>query len=135
MELWSIEVLNGRFSAAGWRRAHGGSLVESAVTNGAVKWAWHEFRWGVVFEVAFADEQRWEAFRALPSVRAALDAVPDPVNGLLVQRGWGGAAGRPAPRTPRPIAGADAAALPEPDPEPSATLDEESQPSVLVAGR
>jgi len=117
MEWWSIEVLHGRFSAARWKDAHSSALIESALTNGAVDWAWHEFRWGVVLEVAFSDEQQWAAFRALPSVRAALDAVPDPVNGLLVHRGRGGAAGRRVPRRPRPFAGADAVALPEPDPE------------------
>ena len=118
MEWWSIEVFHGRFPASLWRQAHSGSLIESALTNGAVDYAWHEHSWGVLFEVAFTDESRWEAFRALPSVRAALDAVPNPVSGLLVHRGRGGAAGRPAPRRPRPFAGADAAALPEPEPEP-----------------
>lgn len=42
---------------------------------------------GVVFEVAFNYDQQWEVFRGLPSVQAALDGVPDPVNGLLVWRG------------------------------------------------
>ena len=41
-----------------------------------------------------------EVFRGLPSVRAALDAVPDPLAGLLVHRGRGGAAGRFAPDPP-----------------------------------
>jgi hypothetical protein len=63
-------------------------------------------------------------FRALPAVRAALDAVPDPVNGLLIYRGRGGSAGRPVPRKPRPLAGAGAVALPEPT---------EWAPHVLVA--
>jgi hypothetical protein len=36
----------------------------------------------VVFEVLFGTEEQWDAFRALPIVRAALDAVPDPVSGL-----------------------------------------------------
>jgi hypothetical protein len=131
MEWWSIEVFHGAVSAARWKDAYGGSLVESAITNGAVDWAWHEHRWGVLFEVAFTDEQQWEAFRALPGVQAALDGVPDPVNGLLVHRGRGGAAGRTAPRRPRPFAGADAIALPEPDPEPLETPDEGS-PRFLV---
>jgi hypothetical protein len=47
-------------------------------------------------------------------VQAALDAVPDPVNGLLVYRGRGGGAGSVSPRKPRPSAGAGAMALPEP---------------------
>jgi hypothetical protein len=114
---WSIEVFNGAFSANRWRDAHSESLVESAITNGAVYWEWHAHRWGVVLEVAFADDARWEAFRALPSVRAALDAVPDPVNGLLVYRGRGGGAGMLAPRRPRPHLGAGAVALPVPEEE------------------
>lgn len=133
MEWWSIEVLHGAFSAARWKQAHSSSLVESALANGAVDWVWHEHRWGVVFEVAFAEERQWEAFRALPGVQAALDAVPDPVAGLLVHRGRGGAAGRSAPRRPRPFAGADAVALPEPDPEPLEVAGEE-QPATLPAG-
>jgi len=50
-------------------------------------------------------------------VVAALDAVPDRLNGLLVYRGRGGGAGVPAPRRPRPHAGAGAVALPEPEAE------------------
>ena len=34
---------------------------------------------GVVLEVAFLDEWRWELFYELPAVQAALDAAPDPV--------------------------------------------------------
>jgi hypothetical protein len=117
MQWWSIEVFNGRFSAGRWKRAHGASLVEAAISNGAVDWAWHEHRWGVVLEVAFLDESRWERFYELPAVQAALDAVPDPVKGLLVHRGRGGSAGSRLPRRPRPLAGAGAAELPEPEPE------------------
>ena len=131
---WSIEVADGAFSAARWRRAHSASLIESAIANGAVDWAWSKHRWGVVLEVAFADEAQWERFRGLPSVRAALDAVPDPVNGLLVYRGRGGSAGGPARRRPRPHAGAGAIALPEPDPEPPVDAVAGSQPPLLVAG-
>ncbi len=68
----------------------------------------------MVFEVCFADDAQWDAFCALPAVRAALDAVPDPVNGLLVYRGRGGGAGAASPRRPRPTAGAGAADLPVP---------------------
>ncbi len=57
----------------------------------------------------------WSAC-ARPAVRAALDAVPDPLAGLLVHRGRGGGAGARVPRRPRPVAGA--AALPPPEPEP-----------------
>jgi hypothetical protein len=67
-----------------------------------------------VFEVCFPEEARWEAFRALPGIQAALDAVPDPVNGVLIYRGRGGGAGARTPRRPRPSAGAGALELPEP---------------------
>jgi hypothetical protein len=118
MEWWSIEVSNGRSSAARWKDAHGEALVEAALTNGAVDWAWHELRWGVVLEVAFPNEWRWGRYYALPAVQAALDATPDPVKGLLVHRGRGGTSGTRLPRAPRPLAGAGAVELPEPEPEP-----------------
>ena len=57
---------------------------------------------------------QWEAFRALPAVRAALDGVPDPVNGLLIYRGRGGAAGGTKPRKPKPAPGAAALEMEEP---------------------
>jgi hypothetical protein len=118
MEWWSIEVFHGQGSAARWKDAYGAALVEAALTNGAVDWAWHEHRWGVVLEVAFLDEWRWQCFYELPAVQAALDAAPDPVRGLLVHRGRGGAAGTRLPRRPRPLAGAGAVELPEPEPDP-----------------
>src|SRR4030095_16171360 len=90
MEWWSIEVFNGRGSAARWKNAHGEALVEAALTNGAVDWAWHEYRWGWVREVASAEEWRGGRFYELPAVQAALDATPDPVGGLAVRRGRGG---------------------------------------------
>jgi hypothetical protein len=136
MQWWSIEVFNGRFSAGRWRAAHGESLVEAALSNGAVDWAWHEHRWGVVLEVAFLDERRWEFFYELPAVQAALDAVPDPVKGLLVHRGRGGSAGSRLPRRPRPLAGAGAVELPPPEPEPSRVdaVGSASEPLFVVRG-
>jgi hypothetical protein len=116
-EWWSIEVSHGEFSAARWKDSYGSALTESAVTYGAADWEWHENQWGVVFEVAFADDAEWEIFRGLPQVNAALDAVPDRVNGLLIYRGRGGSAGSPARRSPRPSAGAGALELPEPEDE------------------
>ncbi|MGH3180644.1 MAG: hypothetical protein ACRDOE_01840, partial [Streptosporangiaceae bacterium] len=83
-EWWSIEVMHGEFSAFRWQEQHDSALIEAALTNGAVDGAWHADSWGVVFEVCFENEVQWGAFRNLPAVRAALDAVPDPVNGLLV---------------------------------------------------
>jgi len=114
-EWWSIEVFDSHIQAAlSWKDSYRNLLVELAITSGAVEWTWTEHRNGVVFEVCFPDEARWQAFRDLPAVQAALDAVPDPVNGLLVYRGRGGGAGARAPRRPKPSAGAGALELPEP---------------------
>jgi hypothetical protein len=84
MEWWLIEVLDGALSATQWKATHSSSLIESAIASGAVDWVWHEHRWGVVLEVAFNDEGQRAVFRDLPGVRAALDAVPDRVDGLVV---------------------------------------------------
>ncbi|MEU6852268.1 hypothetical protein ABZ901_20380 [Actinacidiphila alni] len=114
---WSIEILDAEHavtSADQWRDAYAQRLVESAVTNGAVQWTWFEFAWGVVLEIAFRTESAWSAWRSLPGTRAALDAVPDPVSGLLVHRGHGGASGGYVPRLPRIAPSADRVALPEP---------------------
>jgi hypothetical protein len=116
-EWWSIEVFHGDFPAGQWRDTYSTTLIESALAHGATDWVWHEHRWGVVLEVEFSDDARWEAFRRLPAVVAALDAVPDPVNGLLVYRGRGGGSGATSPRRPRPLAGSGAMALPEPGDE------------------
>jgi hypothetical protein len=114
-EWLSIEVFHSEsFRATRWRESHGSALIEAAISHGAVEWGWVEHRHGVVFEVCFRDDERLEGFRSLPAVQAALDAVPDPVNGLLVYRGRGGGAGARRPRRPRPLAGAGAVALPEP---------------------
>lgn len=108
-EWLSIEVSDGAFPASSWRTAHGEALIEAGLTNGAQDWVWHEHRWGVVLELLFDAEERADAFRELPAVRAALDAVPDPVNGLLVYKGRGGGSGSRVPRRPRPHLGAGAA--------------------------
>ena len=91
--------------------------------------AWHADRWGVVFEVLFDAEEQWEAFRSLPVVRAALDAVPDPVNGLLIYRGRGGGAGAREPRRPAPAPGAAAVSRPGPADEPYLDLAAASGPA------
>jgi hypothetical protein len=122
-EWWTIEVFHGDvFRATRWRDSYSSTLIEAAISNGAVDWAWTEHRHGVVFEVCFRQDANMQAFRSLPAVRAALDAVPDPVNGLLVYRGRGGGSGARRPRRPRPVAGAGAVALPEPEPERIADL-------------
>ena len=114
---WSIEVLDGEFSARMWREAHGASLIEAAITRGVLDWNWEMHPWGVVFEVAFRDSEGWIAFRQAPAVTAALDSVPDPVNGLLIYQGRGGSSNSADPRRPRPHLGAGSAELPR-EPEP-----------------
>jgi hypothetical protein len=114
-EWWSIEVFSGdKLPASGWRYAYEDELTEAAITHGALYYEWHDSQYGVIFEVLFPGDAEWEAFRALPAVRAALDGVPDPVNGLLIYRGRGGAAGGTKPRKPKPAPGAAALELEEP---------------------
>lgn len=114
-EWWSIEVFSGdRLPASGWRSAYEDDLTEAAITNGAQYYEWHDTQYGVIFEILFPTDAEWESFRALPAVRAALDGVPDPVNGLLVYRGRGGASGAAKPRKPKPAPGAAAMELEEP---------------------
>jgi hypothetical protein len=114
-EWWSIEVFSGdRLPASGWRYAYEDELTEAAITNGAHYYEWHDTEYGVIFEVLFPSDKEWESFRALPAVRAALDGVPDPVNGLIIYRGRGGAAGSGKPRKPKPAPGAAALELEEP---------------------
>jgi len=116
----TVEVFDGADgaqTAAGWARAWRDSIVEAAVTGGAVFWDEHEHRWGVVLEFTFADESRRDAFRSAPVLTAALDAVPDPVNGVLVYPHRGGGDGSRNPRRPRPVVRSGAAALPLPDPD------------------
>ncbi|MFF1612977.1 hypothetical protein ACFVYA_34860 [Amycolatopsis sp. NPDC058278] len=115
MDHWlTIEVFDGEHSASLWRLAQGDALTEAALTNGAEQWVWHEHRWGVVLEIEFLTEERRDAFRSLPAVTAALDAVPDPARGLLVYPGRGGGAGSRMPRNPRPLPMAGAGAVPVP---------------------
>ena len=114
---WSIEVLDGPFSAQRWRDAHGRSLFEAGVTHGALDWSWQVTDWGLVLEIEFPDTEAWWVFRRLPAVQAALDAVPDPARGLFVFPGRGGSSGAFVPSKPLPRRGAGGAALPMP-PEP-----------------
>ena len=117
-EWWSIEVFSGdKLPASGWRYAYEDELTEAAITHGAMYYEWHDTEYGVIFEVLFHDDEQWEAFRALPAVRAALDGVPDPVNGLIIYRGRGGAAGARKPNKPKPAPGAAALELEEPQEE------------------
>jgi hypothetical protein len=136
MELhwWSIEVFDGaELSAARWQDAHGNALVEAAITHGAYDWHWHRHSWGVLFEIGFRADDRWQTYRNLPAVRAALDAVPDPINGLMVYPGRGGSSGRVEPRRPRPVAGAGAAPIPT-EPELIESRLATGEPPSTVAG-
>jgi hypothetical protein len=133
-EWWSIEVLHGEFSAFQWQDSYDSELIEAALTNGALDASWHADLWGVAFEVCFETAEEWEAFRALPVVRAALDSVPDPVNGLLIYRGRGGTSAAGKPRRPRPAPSASAMALPEPDAEQLLDLTEVVPVDLVAAG-
>jgi quinol monooxygenase YgiN len=113
-EWWSIEVFHADQSARRWKDSYEDALLEAAVANGVLNWVWHEHRTGVVLELEFRDDEAWEAYRALPAVQAALDAAPDPVNGLIVYRGRGGASGSRWPRRRGPKPSAGAMARPEP---------------------
>ncbi len=121
MQVWTIEVADAApvASAGSWRRAHGEWLVEAALTHGAKDWTWVVRPWGVLVELSFDDEADWLRFRATPAVQAALDAAPDPVNGMWVYSGRGGSSAARVPRRPRPVRSSDSAPLPEPDPEPA----------------
>lgn len=109
---WSIEVSDAELPADRWRDAYENALIEAAVSHGARDWDWVRTTWGVVFEVRFADDEAWMAFRSLPLVRAALDATPDPINGVAIYPGRGGSSASRVPRRPRPIPGAGAAEIP-----------------------
>ncbi|BEL08235.1 hypothetical protein Q0Z83_064260 [Actinoplanes sichuanensis] len=131
---WSIEILDGpHSSAARWRDTYQETMVSAAVSFGAKEWSWHVFGWGVLFEIAFDSEETWPDFRALPAVQAALDAAPDPVNGLLIYPGRGGSAGRTVPRRPRPTAGAGAVPLPREEQRTRVTL-ATAEPAPTQAG-
>ncbi|WP_433795033.1 hypothetical protein [Actinoplanes sp. CA-252034] len=108
-------------------------MVSAAVSYGAREWSWHQFGWGVVFEIAYDSEDAWPGFLAFPAVRAALDAAPDPVNGLLIYRGRGGSAGRVQPRRPRPTAGAGAVPVPREEAPSRVTL-ATAEPAPTTAG-
>ncbi|MGH9120365.1 MAG: hypothetical protein ACRDYC_00230 [Acidimicrobiales bacterium] len=115
MSIWgSIEVIDTDVGASLWAQAWGDTFVEAALSHGALDWSWQHHTWGVVFQIEFADEAAWEAFRELAAIRAALEAAPDPVNGVIVYRGRGGSCGNGKPRKPRPMAGSGSAALPLP---------------------
>lgn len=109
----SIEVFDGSFAASLWAEAWGDSLVEAALVHGALDWGWHRHKCGVVFELKLPNDPAWARFRFSDTVRAALEAAPDPTS-VIVYRGRSGSTGRTEPRRPRPFRGSGAAALPLP---------------------
>jgi hypothetical protein len=133
-EWLTVEVLDGTVPASEWQRAYENVLVEAAITHGAVFWDWHTTPWGVVLELVFEDDEPLERYRALPVVRAALDAVPDFAHGLIVYRGRGGGAGASVRRRPRPQPVAGSAPLPTAEPERVVRLGSEPGAPVLLGG-
>jgi hypothetical protein len=84
-----IEVLDGKVSASEWRRTHGEAFIDAAISDRAVRWSWRAHNRGVVFEIAFRTEGIRDEFCRRHSIRAALDAVPDPQCGLNIVPGGG----------------------------------------------
>ena len=111
-EWFSIEVFDGDGSARLWSEIHADPIIWAAQHCGATDWDITEHSWGVLLELELPDEERFELLRA--EIAYALDAVPDPIGGLLVHRGRGGSAGSRLVRGPRPVRGAGAMALPIP---------------------
>lgn len=116
-EWFSIEVSNSASgSARTWSEAYGDVLIGIALSSGATAWDWRHEPWGSVLEIELPDASHWTQFLAIDAVRASLEAVPDPVNGLSVHPGRGGSAGTRDPRRPRPLIGSGAASVPLPEP-------------------
>ena len=94
-------------------------MIRTALEHGARDWEWISGTWGVVLEFCFGDvvavEGGWTGFIDTPLVKAALDAVPDPVNGLFFYPGRGGSSSAAVPRRPKTGPVAAAVALPEPE--------------------
>ena len=111
---FSIEVLNAGSSARSWVESFGDAITEAGLESGALNWEWHHHEWGSLLEIEFSDEEEFELFRNRAIVQAALDAVPDRINGLSIHRGRGGSSGTRRPRRPVPVAGAGAVELPLP---------------------
>ena len=120
---YSIEVSNSASgSARTWSEAYGDVLTGIALAEGATSWAWRHESWGSVLEVEVSDEAAWTRFLTVDAVKASLEAIPDPVNGLSIHPGRGGSSGSRDPRRPRPRIGSGAASVP---------LSVEDQPEVM----
>lgn len=112
MAWWmSVEIFDGAFPARVWADAHQDSLAETALTNGALDWEIKRTGDSVVFEVAFATEAQWLAFRQLEPVQNALRTAPDPLAGVIIYRGRSTDLGTLAPRKPKPRIGTGSGAL------------------------
>jgi hypothetical protein len=114
---FSIEVLDGDGSARLWADAWSDVIIWAAQRHGVIDWEISEHPWGVLVEIEVRDEDQFDALRA--DIAHALDAVPDPIRGLLVHPGRGGSAGSRIFRGPRPILGSGAMAVPIPEPVPA----------------
>jgi hypothetical protein len=118
-EWWSIEISGAEHDISMWIGARGRDVIRTALEHGARDWDWVSGTWGVVLEFCFADSVAaaggWTDFIDYPLVKAALDAVPDPVKGLFFYPGRGGSSPAAVPRRPKPAPVAAAAALPEPE--------------------
>lgn len=118
-EWWSVEILGSELDISAWIRSRGRDVIRTALEYGARDWEWGSGSWGVVLEFCFTDELAGGGgclgFVENPLVKAALDAVPDPVNGLFYYPGRGGSSTAMVPRRPKPAPAAAAAALPEPE--------------------
>ncbi|WP_406642603.1 hypothetical protein [Amycolatopsis sp. WGS_07] len=82
-----IQVLDGETPASTWRHTYADALFKAAIADRAVRWSWRGHERGVVFEIAFRTGAIRDEFRDQPSVKAALDAVPDPRHGLVITSG------------------------------------------------
>lgn len=118
-EWWSVEILGSEIDISAWVRSRGRDVIRTALEHGALDWEWRSGSWGVVLEFCFAElvavDGGWVGFIGSPLIKAALDAVPDPVNGLFYYPGRGGSSAAVVPRRPRPAPVAAAVALPEPE--------------------
>ena len=86
---WSIEVFDAsELPARRWKDSYQDDLTEAALTNGAIEWAWHEHRYGVVFEVLFDTDE-------------AVGGVPCAARGPFGAR-WRARPGERPDRLPRP---------------------------------
>jgi hypothetical protein len=116
-----VEISGSEADISLWISARGRDVIRTALEHGARDWDWISGTWGVVLEFCFADTLAdagaggWAGFIDNPLVKASLDGVPDPINGLFFYPGRGGAAPAGIPRRPKPAPVAAAAALPEPE--------------------